>query len=174
MRRALLAALLALGVAGATDVKLRPETPELEQAVLAVLESIKAPGVTLKLVKDAGPILRIGGKAPFNPDLVSRSVKRGDERVVEINPDAPVPREQAVRRAVLRELGLADDFTAAEVTARFGGADLNGDGKIDLSDFAILSANFGKTGSGVKGDLNGDGKVDAADVRSFAEFYTLP
>lgn len=41
--------------------------------------------------------------------------------------------------------------------------DTNFDGKVDISDFVTLMANWGKTGSGITGDFNGDGKVDILD-----------
>ena len=41
--------------------------------------------------------------------------------------------------------------------------DVNHDGKVDIFDYNILVANFGKTGSAVTGDINHDGKVDIFD-----------
>jgi hypothetical protein len=41
--------------------------------------------------------------------------------------------------------------------------DVNGDGKVDLNDFGILKANFGKGATRAEGDLNSDGKVDLSD-----------
>jgi len=41
--------------------------------------------------------------------------------------------------------------------------DLNGDGRVDITDFNIFKSNFGKTGSGVVGDIDGNGKVDIFD-----------
>ncbi len=40
--------------------------------------------------------------------------------------------------------------------------DANGDGKVNKYDFALLMANWGKTGSNIC-DFNGDGKVDKYD-----------
>jgi hypothetical protein len=41
--------------------------------------------------------------------------------------------------------------------------DLNSDGKVDINDYNLLMANFGKTGTGVVGDIDGNGKVDIFD-----------
>ncbi|MFO0898484.1 MAG: Ig-like domain-containing protein [Pirellulales bacterium] len=41
--------------------------------------------------------------------------------------------------------------------------DVNGDGKVDLSDFGALKANFGTGDSLAEGDLDGNGKVDLSD-----------
>ena len=43
-------------------------------------------------------------------------------------------------------------------------ADLNGDGKVNIQDLALLLINFGKTGSSLKGDINNDGKVNIQDL----------
>jgi len=49
-------------------------------------------------------------------------------------------------------------------TPRATSADLNGDGKVDISDLSVLLSNFGKSGSGIKGDLNADAKVNLSDL----------
>jgi hypothetical protein len=41
--------------------------------------------------------------------------------------------------------------------------DLNGDTKVDINDYNLLMANFGKTGTGIVGDIDGNGKVDIFD-----------
>ncbi len=41
--------------------------------------------------------------------------------------------------------------------------DINGDGKVDKYDFALMMADWGKTGTGLAADLNSDGKVDKYD-----------
>ena len=45
-----------------------------------------------------------------------------------------------------------------------GSADLNGDGKVNIQDLALLLINFGKTATASKGDINGDGKVTIQDL----------
>jgi hypothetical protein len=46
--------------------------------------------------------------------------------------------------------------------------DLNGDGLVDFKDFQILEKHFGRTGTPtLTGDADGDGKVDAADLNVF-------
>jgi uncharacterized protein (DUF2141 family) len=47
-------------------------------------------------------------------------------------------------------------------------SDIDGDGDLDLTDFGILKANFGKTDGepgqdGIPGDLDGNGRVDMTD-----------
>jgi hypothetical protein len=47
--------------------------------------------------------------------------------------------------------------------------DVNLDGAVNGSDFAILAGNFGKTGmSHAQGDLNGDGSVNGSDFALLA------
>jgi hypothetical protein len=41
--------------------------------------------------------------------------------------------------------------------------DVNGDGKVDLTDFGVLKENFGTGTTLAQGDLNGDAKVDLTD-----------
>lgn len=175
MRRALALLVAALAVtAGGVDVKMRGATPEVEAALRAALKTFDTTGITFDLKTDGGPTFRVGSSIPFGPDVASRSVTRGSEQIVEINPQSPVPLADVYRREVARVLGLGSGATPEEVRARYGGADFNADGRVDLADFAILSANYGKSGAGLRGDLNRDGKVDAADVRLFSTFYPLP
>jgi len=51
--------------------------------------------------------------------------------------------------------------------------DLDGDGDVDLSDLAILLANYGTTGGAgfEDGDLDGDGDVDLADLAALLAVY---
>jgi hypothetical protein len=42
--------------------------------------------------------------------------------------------------------------------------DTNHDGRVDILDLSVLSANFGKTGTNLPGDVNCDGKVDIYDL----------
>jgi hypothetical protein len=44
-----------------------------------------------------------------------------------------------------------------------GKADANGDGKVDISDFVILMANWGKPGSGNPADFSGDATIGIQD-----------
>jgi len=48
-------------------------------------------------------------------------------------------------------------------------ADINGDAAVNVADFNILVANFGRDGaSAIDGDLNGDGSVDVSDFNILA------
>lgn len=50
--------------------------------------------------------------------------------------------------------------------------DLNGDGTIDLSDLAVLLANYGKTNAAyADGDLDGNGTVELADLAALLALY---
>ena len=174
MKRALSLLMLLSTLASAADVRVRPENAEIETAVRQALKSLESGDVTFTLVTNAGPRYRIGGAPAFNPDVASRTVTRGGEQVVEFNPAGPMPLVEAVKAELALYLGLSGADNAQAVRARYGGADLNADGKVNLLDFAILTTNYGKSGAGLQGDLNGDGKVDAADVEIFSKFYTLP
>ncbi|HDQ16903.1 MAG TPA: hypothetical protein ENN31_02170 [Candidatus Vogelbacteria bacterium] len=68
------------------------------------------------------------------------------------------------------------NFTINIITRRSGGGggtviipielelgDINGDGKVDEYDFAIMMSQWGQTGDNLSADLNNDGKVDEYD-----------
>lgn len=169
----LLALLLAGGGTQAAPVKLRPQGPELIRAVQEALAAISTKETPVTLDTSGGPLLTLGGSGatavPFNPDVAARTVGTGTERRIEFNPQGPLPLAQAVRAALMAELGLKE-WTPSAARIRFSGADLNGDGAIDLTDLALLMNNYGKSGVTV-GDLNQDRKVDDADVRLFSAQY---
>lgn len=177
MRRAL--ALLAFlgGAATAVNVNLRPQGDVLTRAVQAALGSISTKDFPITLDTKTGPTLTLGGvgvsSAPFNPDVIARVVQVGSERRIEFNPQGPVPLQEAVKLELTKELKLSA-WTPEAAAVGFGGADLNRDGKIDLSDLALLMANYGqfaKPSTPLVGDLNGDGKVNDIDVRLFSAQY---
>lgn len=56
-----------------------------------------------------------------------------------------------------------DDLDALDVTCSIQG-DLNGDGRVDLSDIAILLSSYGCVGTACPGDINGDGIVNLSDL----------
>lgn len=180
MRAVRLAALLAAlgaaaltGPAGAASVKLRPQGEALTQAVRAALAAISTPELPVTLDTSGGPLLTLGGAgpsaAPFNPDVAARLFVSGTERRIEFNPRGPLPLAEAVQDALARELGL-NAWTPAAARTALSGADLNGDGRIDLADLAILMNNYGK--STTTGDLNQDRRVDDADLRLFSQQYS--
>ena len=174
----LLSALLPalLGHADAVGVKLRPQGELLTRTVQAALAELSTKDLPVTLDTASGSTLTLGGvgvsAAPFNPDVAARVVTVGGERRIEFNPQGPLPLAEAVRAELQRELGLKA-WTPAAAAARFSGADLNGDGAVDLSDLALLMDNLGKTGT-LPGDLNQDRRVDDADLKLFSRQYTLP
>ncbi|WP_415831267.1 hypothetical protein, partial [Deinococcus frigens] len=175
MKRLTFAALLlsaALGLADAAGVKLQPQGDTLTRAVQAALGAISTKELPVTLDTGSGTILTLGGAgssaAPFNPDVAARVVTVAGTRRIEFNPAGPLPLLQAVQQELARELGFKD-WTAEAARTRLSGADLNGDGRIDLKDLAILMENYGKSSS--VGDLNQDRKVDDADLRIFSGQY---
>lgn len=170
---ALLTPLLWSGEAQAATIKLRPQGAELIRAAQTVLAELSTKDIPMTLDTSGGTTLTLGGvgvsAAPFNPDESARIVSVGGERRLEINPQGPVPVLQAVREALQAELGLTA-WTPAAAQLRYGGADLSGDRKIDLTDLALLMEDYGKKLSG-KSDLNGDGRVDDTDVQLFMAQY---
>lgn len=174
-RRALLLAVLGAlaGSAGAATLKLRVQGPELLKLVQDAVNAISTKELPVTLDTSAGPLFTLGSVAgsgaPFNPDVAARVVTVGTERRIEFNPSGPLPLNEAVKRELIREFGFTD-WTPAAARARLSGADLNGDGLINLVDLAILMNNYGKTGA-LPGDLNQDQKVDDADLRLFSQQY---
>ena len=159
---------LLVGMADAASLKLRPQGAELTRAVQAALAALSTKELPVTLDTGGGPVLTLGGSAPFNPDVAARVIVVNGERRIEFNPQGPLPLAEAVRAELTRELGLAA-WTPAAARTRLSGADLNGDGKIDLTDLALLMNNYGKAGT--VGDLNQDRKVDDADLRLFSAQY---
>ena len=163
-----------LGGADAVGLKLRPQGDAMRQATLAALVALSTREVPFTLDDSSGPTLTLGGvgvsDAPFNPDVSARVVVVGGERRLEFNPQGPLSLADAVRRQLQDEFKLTA-WTPEAAQKRFGGADLNGDGVIDLADLAILMENYGRT-SPQYGDLNQDRKVDDTDLRLFSAQYT--
>ncbi|WP_240738135.1 hypothetical protein [Deinococcus fonticola] len=163
-----------LGWGQAAGIKVRPQGDALVKAVQTAIAQLATKDVPMTLDASSGPTITVGGvgvsAAPFNPDEIARVVLVGAERRIEINPQGPLPLAEAVKQVLMAELKLKE-WTPAAAQQRFGGADLNGDGVTDLSDLAILMANFGTT-TGAAGDLNQDRKVDDADLRLFSALYS--
>ena len=162
----------ALATADAASVKLQPQGVALTRAVEAALAAVSTKELPVTLDSGGGTVLTLGGvggsAAAFNPDVAARVVTVAGVRRIEFNPAGPLPLLQAVQQELARELGFKD-WTAEAARTRLSGADLNGDGKIDLKDLAILMENYGKANS--VGDLNQDRKVDDADLRIFSGQY---
>ncbi|ACO45378.1 hypothetical protein DEDE109153_16550 [Deinococcus deserti] len=170
-RLMLLATLLcASAPANAATLKFRPQGAEMLRLLQAAVATLNTKDLPVTLDTASGPILTLGStSAPFNPDVAARVVVVGSDRRIEFNPQGPLPLADALRAELTRELGLTE-WTSAAARTRLSGADLNGDGKIDLTDLALLMNNYGKTDTTV-GDLNQDRKVDDADLRLFSSQY---
>jgi len=59
-------------------------------------------------------------------------------------------------------------------TTTYLSADINKDGKVNLTDLSILSTNYGKTGGAIsptRADINGSGKVDLTDLSILSSQY---
>lgn len=169
-------ALLTLSVpASAVGVKLRPQSPQIEQLVLDLLKRLSTGTLPLTLDKTSGTVLILApvGSVAFNPDLSSRTLTLNSGRTIEFNPQGPGSLKDAVETEVQKELGLGS-LTPEAAQLRFSGADLNADGTIDTADLAILMGNFGQSGGNARGDLNNDGHVDDLDLRLFSAQYKLP
>jgi hypothetical protein len=174
-----MALLLCVSVAGtsaeAINVKLRPQTPEIEQLVQEILNRLSSKSIPLVLDKSAGTVYIIppAGSVVFNPDVTSRTILVKGEKRVEFNPRGPISLKDAVGTELQKELGLSA-LTQEAAQLRYSGADLNADGKIDTADLAILMGAFGQNVSNARGDLNGDGHVDNLDLKLFGAEYKLP
>jgi len=158
------------------SVPLRPDGQALRQAVLAALAALSSSDFPVTLDDSAqggGALLVLGGSVPFNPDVSSRTLTVAGVRRTEFNPQGPLPLTQAVRAEIGSLLGLSE-FTPQAARRKLSGADVNGDGQVDLTDLALLMGNYGKTGGGLPGDLNRDGRVDESDIRLFGDEYRIP
>jgi len=131
-----------------------------------------APGVSPVTGTPSSDVLTASGVA-FNPDVSSRTLTGLGGKRVEFNQRGPVSLKEAVETEVQKELGLSA-LTPEAAQLRFSGADLNGDGKIDTDDLALLMGNFGQSAGNLRGDLNNDGRVDDLDVQLFSAQYRLP
>lgn len=131
-----------------------------------------ATGVSPVTGPPSSDVLTASGVA-FNPDVSSRTLTGLGGKRVEFNPRGPVSLKEAVETEVQKELGLSA-LTPEAAQLRFSGADLNGDGKIDTDDLALLMGNFGQSAGNLRGDLNNDGRVDDLDVQLFSAQYRLP
>ncbi|THF68585.1 hypothetical protein E7T06_15925 [Deinococcus sp. Arct2-2] len=170
-RLLLLSALLLSAPASAATVKLRPQGAELTRLVQEALAAISTKDLPVTLDSSSGPILSVGSSngVAFNPDVSARVLGSGTDQRIEFNPNGPQPLTQTLRAELTRFIGLKA-WTPEAAKLRLSGADLNGDGAIDLTDFALIMNNFGKTGS-LPGDLNADSRVDDLDLRLFGGQY---
>jgi Dockerin type I domain len=168
----LCALLLGLASAAPATIRLRPQGEALTAAVRAALAKLSAPDRPITLDTSSGPLLALGGTVPFNPEVRARSYTLGGERRIEFNPADVADLQALVESELLRELKLSA-FTPEAARQRYSGSDLNGDGKIDVLDLALMMGALSGQGNG-SGDLNSDGKIDTLDLNQFLKDYTLP
>lgn len=77
--------------------------------------------------------------------------------------------------AVPSQLTLKNPVQSTLATA----SDINSDGKVDLADFSVVLANYGKTivqtspAMVASSDINGDGKVDIKDISIILSRFTV-
>ncbi len=180
-----------LGAARAAEVPALA-TGEAEKALREALKAFEGGGLTLTLRSQGvtTPLYTLlggtgGSGIPVNPDSGSRTlIRKGGVREIQVNAAgktiglSDVWRSEAARLLGLEEpIFLSGPRPVSEVDRKalkarfFTGADLNGDGKIDLTDLGILAGSYGKVSPGQRGDLNADGKVDATDIKLFEELY---
>ena len=69
---------------------------------------------------------------------------------------------------------LSPERIAAHLGVTVTPGDFNSDGKVDLSDFAVLKDNFSTGTTFAQGDQNLDGRVDLADFFAFAKEFGSP
>jgi len=69
------------------------------------------------------------------------------------------------KNIALSDTDITASFQTSQPTSNAKPGDLNGDGKVDMSDYNLLVANFGKTGSAgfSPADIDKNGKVDVFD-----------
>lgn len=91
--------------------------------------------------------------------------------VHKLRSDRRAPLKAALVALILAVLGLALLYRSH---AAVSGPDINGDGKVNITDLSTLLTNYNKTGSDVKGDVNGDGKVNITDLSMLLSAFGKP
>lgn len=151
------------------------------------------PSTTLKIdaPKNIAPVqFRWGaGDLELSPDLATRTILETAtdgkvSAVVSLNPDSPDLESALLLETGLRlglplepswdgrrTIGEADITLLRQQYAPNG--DLSADGKVNIDDFELFAAEYGKsqTAGGIRGDFNGDSKVDNADFEILKNNY---
>lgn len=112
----------------------------------------------------------------FDYEGVSAEVMKAD--VPSLQPYDISDYAESVARKWEHGTGQSSDpgFSISNSPASFApiGADINGDGRVDVRDFAIMQANLGSPGERSDGDLNGDGFVDQGDFALLQASFDNP
>ncbi|MBB6096768.1 hypothetical protein HNR42_000180 [Deinobacterium chartae] len=187
MRRILLLLALAASSAGAVELRASVDGQATQDALVRALTSFQVDDIQfqLRLEPNGNYRFQTGSTVLFNPDIGSRTLVRGNTREVMVNPESRLPLEAVWRAEAARLINInqpllvegnreVSDADRQAVKDRYSGnPDLNGDGKVDITDLGILASNYGKSGTGLRGDLNFDGVVDGRDVAIFEKGYPL-
>lgn len=189
----------AAGAGAATTIELRIDVPDdaaLRAAVEAATAAWREAGAPMQVIfdEDGADRMRVGAAGLFGPDALAFSRRTPDAPGVEVllRPGVDGRRVDVLARELGLLAGLPDGGSAvrsgrlppaaraaptaadarALLAARSGAPeDLNGDGRVDLYDLALLAEAYGRAGTRLPADLDGSGTVDDADVERLRAAY---
>lgn len=183
----------------ATAIELLIDVPDdaaLRAAVQAATAAWRDAGAPMRVTfdEDAADRIRVGDASLFGPDALAFSRRTPDAPGVEVllRPGGDGRRVDVLARELGLLAGLPDGGSAvrsgrmpsgaqgaptaadarALLAARSGAPeDLNGDGRVDLYDLALLAEAYGRVGTRLPADLDGSGTVDDADIERLRAAY---
>jgi hypothetical protein len=187
------------GAGVAAPIELRIDVPDdatLRAAVEAAAAAWRDAGAPMRVTfdEDAPDRIRVGDASLFGPDALAFSRRTLDAPGVEVllRPGGDGRRLDVLARELGLLAGLPDGGSAvrsgrlpartpaaptvadaqALLAARSGAPeDLNGDGRVDLYDLALLAEAYGRVGTRLAADLDGSGTVDDADMERLRAAY---
>ena len=121
------------------------------------------------VVKYKTTIAETTGSGPVTQDFNLDTVAAGEYDLV-VTKEAHLTYTVKNVKVEGTDLDLTKHSNAAISTITLLAGDVNGDGKINLTDLSIFKNNFGKTGSAVTNqlaDITGDGKINLLDLGVF-------